>query len=52
MRKQGAMRSAPSEQCDYVFEGQIQVLEAPAKATDTAFAVSVAFVSDETRAGR
>ena len=26
VKKQGAVRSAPSEQCDYVFEGQIQVL--------------------------
>ena len=28
VNKQGAVRSAPSEQCDYVFEGHIQVLEA------------------------
>ena len=26
VKKQGAARSAPSEQCDYVSEGQIQVL--------------------------
>ena len=26
VKKQGAARSAPSEQCDYVSEGQLQVL--------------------------
>ena len=26
VKKQGAVRSAPSEQCDYVSEGQLQVL--------------------------
>ena len=35
VKKQGAVRSAPSEQCDYVSEGQLQVLLPLPKQKDT-----------------